>query len=581
MRRYWVVALAVLTLLGVLSPPAFAQAPAPKVTINGLIDTVTYWARNVSHEDRDFSKNDDNLWYSRNRGRFDIIGEVGKAKGVLGIELDVAWGVTAQFQAHPGSLTTPTSGTGGGSAAIPSFINQSFGAGNDTNDLFEVKWLYVEFPMPLVPVPTIMRLGGQTCANYTYKLAILSFTDCPGVALETTWTPAVKTNLAFMQFDEMGVGITGRRTANQTPFRRGDDFFIWVSGEVTPMKGLDVQPLYVYALFKDQVLGSGNNSSAALPARGGVTLSQLMCGSFVGVTAAAVDSFASPRGRCMEERHYLGVDARWRMGPWSLDPTFIYQTGQRDVAQSTAKSGIGGGRVVTQDEYAWIVDVRGGYRVGPLNLEGFFVYSPGNSAEDNIGTAPGRLKAVKYYQPLNNDIAYGSGGGLSEFLNLNSIDYFRGFAVGTSMFEGGSIGFDRYGRWDIGFKPSYAVTPALTVRGLVAGHWTAESVDKNAHFNAATGLFPAPRGSQDRNSNYLGTEFNLGLTWAFAPGLRLDAGAGWLSPGGAVERCRGGNTATAPGLQDQIVTVETPCTDGHSSNLQDAYWSGARVRFTF
>ena len=46
MRRYWVVALAVLTLLGVLSPPAFAQAPAPKVSITGFIASYGQAAHN-------------------------------------------------------------------------------------------------------------------------------------------------------------------------------------------------------------------------------------------------------------------------------------------------------------------------------------------------------------------------------------------------------------------------------------------------------------------------------------------------------------------------------------------------------
>ncbi len=561
MRRYWMVALAVLTLLGVLSPPAFAQAPAPKVTINGLIDTVTYWAQNVSHEDRNFAKNDDNVWFSRNRGRFDIIGEVGKAKGVLGIELDVGWGVTATRQAHPQEIN---------SGPVPSFLNQSFGAGNDTNNLFEVKWLYVEFPMPLVPVPTTMRLGGQTCANYTYKLAILTFTDCPGVALETTWTPAVKTNFAFFQLDERGVGVVGRETTNVTTFRRGDDFFIWLSAEVTPMKGLDVQPLYVYSFSTDGVLGSGNNSFANSPARGGVTLNQLNC-----VHGSGAAGSQGLKGGCQEERHYLGVDARWRMGPWSLDPTFIYQWGNRELTTVPIPGAAGGIR--RQSESAWIFDLRGGYRIGPLNLEGAFVYSPGNEADDNIGNAPGRLKAVKYYQPVANDIAYGSGGGLSNFTNLNEIDYFRGYAVGSSMFQGATIGYDRYGRWDIVFKPSYALTPALSVRSLVAAHFTAEKPDRNAEFNINTGLFPAPNGNQQTSSNYLGTEVNLGLTWSFAPGLRLDAGAGWFGPGAAYERCKG----TVAGGGDVASTTGTVCAAGHTNNLQDAYWSGARVRYTF
>ena len=48
MRRSVVVVLAVLVTLGMLAPPSFAQAPAPKVTINGLVDFVTSAYKNWS-----------------------------------------------------------------------------------------------------------------------------------------------------------------------------------------------------------------------------------------------------------------------------------------------------------------------------------------------------------------------------------------------------------------------------------------------------------------------------------------------------------------------------------------------------
>ena len=44
MRRIFVLALAALALLGVVTPDAFAQAPTPKFKINGLIDQVTSYS---------------------------------------------------------------------------------------------------------------------------------------------------------------------------------------------------------------------------------------------------------------------------------------------------------------------------------------------------------------------------------------------------------------------------------------------------------------------------------------------------------------------------------------------------------
>ena len=81
-----------LALVALAAPLAYAQAPAPKVTINGLIDNVTSYSQNISNFNGGLFNRKDDMWYYRTRGRFDIIGEVGKAKGVLGLELDHVFG---------------------------------------------------------------------------------------------------------------------------------------------------------------------------------------------------------------------------------------------------------------------------------------------------------------------------------------------------------------------------------------------------------------------------------------------------------------------------------------------------------
>jgi ABC-type sugar transport system substrate-binding protein len=96
-----------LALVALAAPMAFAQAPAPKVTINGIIDMLTTYAVNTSNYNGGIFNRPDSVWYSRTRGRFDIIGEVGKAKAVLGLEIDTAWGQT-------GSTDTNQAGTAAG-----------------------------------------------------------------------------------------------------------------------------------------------------------------------------------------------------------------------------------------------------------------------------------------------------------------------------------------------------------------------------------------------------------------------------------------------------------------------------------
>ncbi len=97
-RRVTVLALTAVALLGVIAPGAYAQAPAapapvPTFKITGFIDELITYSNNTSNFDFDLHRKD-SLFYGRTRGRFDIVGEYGKAKGVLGMELDFAYGQT-------------------------------------------------------------------------------------------------------------------------------------------------------------------------------------------------------------------------------------------------------------------------------------------------------------------------------------------------------------------------------------------------------------------------------------------------------------------------------------------------------
>ena len=122
MRRLLILAVALVAGLGMLAPPAMAQAPAPKVTITGFIDTLGTYAYNTSTYDSDYTHKDTQA-YGRNRGRFDIIGEVGKAKAVLGLELDFYFGQTGSNRF--GNLVG--NGASAGFGADGSLVNRMVG----------------------------------------------------------------------------------------------------------------------------------------------------------------------------------------------------------------------------------------------------------------------------------------------------------------------------------------------------------------------------------------------------------------------------------------------------------------------
>jgi len=154
MRRHWLFAVAALALFGALAPDAFAQAPAPKVTISGLMDITTTWSSNLQDQDTTRSETE---WYSRQRGRLFFTGEVGKAKMVWGIELDFVNG------------NTPTAHAG---------TSAGFDLDTDVPGFTETKWLYLEFPftgrdsgLSFIPVATSARAGGQPFVGHDYKAA--------------------------------------------------------------------------------------------------------------------------------------------------------------------------------------------------------------------------------------------------------------------------------------------------------------------------------------------------------------------------------------------------------------------------
>ena len=162
------------------------------------------------------------------------------------------------------------------------------------------------------------------------------------------------------------------------------------------------------------------------------------------------------------------------MGPFSLDPTFLYQFGNRQVvvpAALAAPAGLTAGSVAKADINAWLFDVRGGFQIGPLLLEAMYMYTTGNTAQNTT------LNKVSYFQPLTTDTGYLADWGTQ--LSSLGIDYLNaqmesGLAI---AYPGVSIGWDKYGRQQVGLKASYFLTPSLSATAGAALLLTAQKID--------------------------------------------------------------------------------------------------------
>lgn len=388
--------------------------------------------------------------------------------------------------------------------------------------------------MPLIPVPTVARIGAQPFGSAaTYKLATYAGGDFAGLNLVTTITPNVKLVGTYVQVEEALVGREGGFGIPASQLR-GDDFAIIVAPEITPLKGLDIKPMYSY------FYASGTTSTGqARIGRGGVN-----------TTTAYTAPNGDWRGGINENRHTVGLDARVRMGPFSLDPSLLYQFGNREVVVPAALAGPSGkaaGSVAKADISAWLLDVRGGFQIGPLLIEGLYMFTTGNKARDTT------LNNVYYFQPLATDTGYLADWGTQ--LSSLGLDYFSAqMESGQAIaYTGAHIGWDKYGRQQIGAKASYFLTPNLSATAGASVHLTHRAIDTDGFTQnsaggvAGGGLLPAyATGKQAGDTNYMGTELHSVVSWRFAPGLSWDNGAGYMFAGdgmNALTRAEGSRDA--------------------------------------
>jgi hypothetical protein len=356
--------------------------------------------------------------------------------------------------------------------------------------------MYTEFDltgkdslMPFIPVGTVARVGAQpfsTLANYK---VVYANGDFGGISAVTTWAPNLKTNLAYVMVEDEIAG-SNRLARNTVGNRRGEDYAVIFSADITPFKGLDIKPLISY--FHADGATSGSARRAVANQQGAVAPTQ-------------------------EDRVTVGVDSRFRSGPFSFDPTLMFQFGQttQRVGGDMQHAGIS----------AFLVDLQGGFQLGPLLLEARGVYTTGNEADDNLIN-----DRIHYFQPLDLDTGYWAGWSAIQALG---IDYFNG-GGGTLAGMSTGIGYDRYGRMGFALRATYSLTPELAFYGVVSPTWTAEKVDTDTT-SGVTGRGAPAAATNGGDSRYIGTEVDLGTTWRFAPNTVFDLQGAYLFAGSALD----------------------------------------------
>jgi hypothetical protein len=264
------------------------------------------------------------------------------------------------------------------------------------------------------------------------------------------------------------------------------------------------------------------------------------------------------------ERHYLGGDLRWTMGPFSFQPTFIYLLGKQEVLNRN-------GVVNDVDIRSFLLDVISGFRAGPFLIETRLAYTPGVSANQDVQNGGGGT--IRYYQAINPGFVYMSG--WSEVTKAG-VDYNTDLLATREAFAlRNSPSYDKYGRIFFGVAADYSLTPSLVFHLLTHVIWTDTAVDTKGTSANATGLTPSGitgavpgnpfRGGKER---YMGNEWAAGLTYRFAPNVAFDLAGGVLVTGDAynVQRAAPYNCFT-----DGVSTCQS----------RNVYKLSSRIRVTF
>lgn len=565
MRKFLVTAVFAFVILAMLAPPVLAQAPAPKVTITGLFDQVTSLQKNTG--ENNYSRDSDRDWYARTRFRPDIVFEVGRTRAVLGMEIDLAYGQNGLTAGGPskaqsiGTFGTSRSGHGG--------VTSDSGLNTDTTGVIEIKWAYTQFDltgkdsvMPFIPVMTVARAGLQPfggTAQYA-KTGAYASGDYAGISTVTEFAPNLNMKLAYVmvedegQGDNRGVANTGvTLTAVAAPtgkLSRGNDFAIIASPEFTPFKGLDLKPIYSY--FRAEGTTSSSARRGAIDrhfAAGGATTTN---STNTAATFGNAQNTSNGSPTFVEDRHTIGLDTRFRSGPFGFDPTILYQFGGYDTLAWNSTTA-GSVKKTRGDISAWLFDAIASFQAGPFLLEVRGIYSTGNDARDSLA------KGIRYYTPLDTDTGYYSS--WAAILALSDEDYVTGLFNGNMV---NNVGYDRYGRAQLGVRATYAITPAFSVFAIVSPTWTAKKVDTDTGISAGGArTILNDQSFLKGDSNYIGTETNAGFAWKFAPNVSLNVIGAWLAAGHAFD--------TSEILNGVLTKREA----------RDAYVLTTRVRFAF
>jgi hypothetical protein len=457
-----------LVVVGLVAAPAWGA----ELRMTGYVDSIfPNFRSNVSQADKDLTRNQDQSFFGRTRGRmfFNAIAN-DNLRGVFGFELDAVWGRN------------------------PDGAEFSFDRNTDLAGNIETKHLYVDFRVPQFPFGNRTKLGGIPLSVTPLHGASVLHGDVGGGDTVLTFTDQVGLHLYYAQFEEESAADVDHFPGSD---KLGEDYATGMTLRLKPITGLDLHiPLvYGHLHLPSSTMTSQSGPGAQMP------------NYFLNVST--------------ESRYYVGFDSRYRWGNLSIEPTFMYLFGTREFdTESQALTGI------NDTEFnAFFGHFLVGYTLGAWEFKAKYHYTSGNKANDDVNNRGfGDRADVKVYTHMNAD----GGPFWNEWFEILGSSEVDGTSIDTfeRIFESGT--FNRFGFQIIAGAVEYQATDNLIVEGALGGFWAAERIacPQNLRVGSVSGTCGGPTNASGEpvynftgNSRYVGLEVAAGLRYTIMPGL--------------------------------------------------------------
>ncbi len=265
-----------------------------------------------------------------------------------------------------------------------------------------------------------------------------------------------------------------------------------------------------------------------------------------------------------ENRYTVGLDARWRIGAFGLDPTIAYQWGKYDTQAQKTNGTVG---KVEGDAAAWLFDVIASYQLGPLLLEMRGMYTPGNKARDNLSDEQAILRAARPDTGTGRRLARHPRPRRRLLQRRRRRQPGHGYRHRLRPLRSRSGGIPGNVQHHAGLERVRSRLSGVdgarrSTRTPDACATAVAGAARNAGCAGRVTVAGA-RASSRVIPSYIGTEINGGFTWRFAPNTAFDLAAYYLFAGSALD------------TTENLTGVIT------KRDASDGYYAAARVRLSF